>query len=220
MWIRIAALFLMAAMSPPADAATQGCSGWRRTTLPAPQLWPGSLDSHRAQIAELPNKTDVLQLGDSHAAIWPAELWQPLQIFSAGNPGDWIENLLWRLQAPEWHKLTPRNVVVAIGTNNLARGDCAFAIVEGVTTVLRRIQEIWPNARVIYIGIPMRGPRGSLRPEERAATNATLRQNAGVTFVDPDYILNCGGCFDSAEIAHLSANGYTALTAAIKPLIW
>ena len=219
MWTRIAAVFFLATISQAAVGAPRGCPGWGRTTTPAPHPWPGGAESHPALIAKLPQATDVLLLGDSHVAIWPADLWHPLRSFNAGYGGDWIENLLWRLHAPEWRSITPRNVVVSIGTNNLARGDCAFAIIEGITTVLRRVRTLWPETRVFYLGIPMRAPQGSLRTAERVAINATLRRGLIATLVDPDPVLKCAGCFESAEIVHLSGEGYVALTTAVRPLI-
>ena len=219
MWTRVAAAVLLLAMSLPAVAAPRGCLGRERTTNPSPNRWPMAVESHLAQLVALPATTDVLLLGDSHAANWPPQLWQPLRSFNAGNAGDWIENLLWRLRAPEWRRITPKNVVVSIGSNNLARGDCAFALTEGITTILRRVRTLWPEARVIYIGIPMRGPKGSLRPADRAAVNATVQRGSTTIPVDLDHILNCAGCFDSPEVVHLSGDGYAALAAGLKPLI-
>src|SRR5688572_19564041 len=105
----IVAILLMAALSLPALAGPRGCLGWGRTTNPAPHPWPGGVESHWAQMAKLPDETDILLLGDSHATLWPADLWQPLRAINAGQPGDWIENVLWRLGAPEWQKLKPQN---------------------------------------------------------------------------------------------------------------
>jgi len=217
-----AALLMVLHASTAGAGGRLVCPGWQRTTYPVQHPYSGGVAAHWTLLAAMPNAIDLLILGNSHAAGWPDDLWKPLRTFNAGVGGDLIENLLWRLRAPEWRKIAPRNVLVTIGSNNLARGDCSFAVVEGVAAVFRQVRELWPEAQVFFVGIPPRGLAGSLRATERAAINTTLRFSAAaanVKKVDPDAALGCRGCYETDQKVHISSEGYVALTSAIKPFV-
>ena len=173
---------------------------------------------HDQQLEKLPTTTDILLIGDSYAALWQSDVWGPLRTFNAGVGGASIEQVLWRVRDPKWRALTPKNVVLFIGSNNHARGDCAFAIIDGVSTILSRMISLWPNARFFVVGIPPPGPRDSLRPSERAIVNKLVEWRAsqqGVRYVGSDNLLE----YLSADEVHLGIGAYQALTSAIRPLL-
>lgn len=51
---------------------------------------------------------------------------------SAGISGDKTQNLLWRVRHGNYGSCKPDNVVIAIGVNNLLRGDAPEDVAEGI----------------------------------------------------------------------------------------
>jgi hypothetical protein len=127
-------LLVLTTLLPSSLAKAAGCAGTRKISKPVPYPVAGPAATHAQQLGEVPRAADVLLIGDSHASLWPADLWSPLQIVNTGIAGDLIEHVLWRLYDPRWRTLQPKNVVLFVGSNNLARGDCTFAILEGVAS--------------------------------------------------------------------------------------
>jgi hypothetical protein len=210
-WLFILAIILLPHRT---EAKDQGCSD-----IVEPKHFPLPWQSiHDQQLERLPSTVDVLLIGDSHAALWEAHLLSPRQIFNAGVGGALIEQVLWRVRDPKWQAVTPKNVVLFIGSNNHARGDCAVAIIDGISTLLSRVVRLWPDARVFVVGIPPRGPRGALRPSERVVINTFLKERVplqGATYVGTDDLIHHLGVGD----VHYNVEAYQALTSAIVSLL-
>ena len=207
-------ILILALLPHRADAKDQNCSQILEP-IHFPLPWRSI---HDQQIERLPSTVDILLIGDSHAALWAAALLSPRQSFNAGVGGALIEQVLWRLRDSRWQALTPKNVVLFIGANNHARGDCAFNIIEGISKILSRTLRLWPNARFFVVGIPPRGVAGAVRPSERAIINTLLEKRVsrqGATYVGTDELTEH---LDVGDV-HYKVEAYQALTSAIAPLL-
>ena len=125
---------------------------------------------------------DAVAVGDSITFGWPA---LPLQaalganrLAKLGVEGDTIQNLLWRLKAPEFSAWRPARVVVLIGTNNLTTQLPACAIAEGIRSLVKRIDRLWHKPTLYIVGILPRGPGFGFRAVDIAAINLSLKDLA------------------------------------------
>jgi lysophospholipase L1-like esterase len=179
---------------------------------------------------------DVLFLGDSITygwtgagrAAWEAHL-APLGAACHGIPGDRTEHLLWRLTHGELEGLSPKVVVVHVGTNNLKSGPVRQPpreVAEGVRAVVMEALSRCPSSRVLLVGILPRQPGYEWMAAAVAETNrllARLADGRRVRFADT------GGLFlDDAgnlradlmgDLLHPNARGYEAWARALAPLL-
>jgi len=204
---------LVAALASP-DMAKARCSSLE--PVPLPLQWQ---HLHHQQFEKLPHVTDVLLIGDSHAGHWPSELWSPLQVLNSGVAGIRIDHVLLRLRDPRWRTLTPRNVVLIVGSNNLALGDCGFRIIEGLSALLSRAAGLWPDARLFVVGIlPLKFQGSLLHPSERDIVNRILERHVsryGARYVGTDDLLK----HLIADEIHFGVEAYRALSSTVRPLL-
>ncbi len=174
-----------------------------------PQVRSGSLAAswlqrhqHNLAIATA-GGVDVLFLGDSITDYWTTVgklVWNreyaPLHAADFGIGGDTTQNVLWRIENGELNGLSPKVVVLAIGTNNLHQAE-PDEIAKGVWAIASNIHAQLPNAKILLLGIFPRGFNAAnpLREQVRE-TNALLAQLAdgstvqyldiGANFLAPD----------------------------------
>jgi lysophospholipase L1-like esterase len=180
--------------------------------------------------AGMPEGADLVLLGDSLAAGFPAAL-VPLpsaewRLVNLGLPGDRVQNTLWRLENVSSQHLRPRVAAVLLGTNNLGDGDPPDAIASGILAVLRRALHLWGGPRAILVTVPRRGEPPGFREADRLTLNGALANRAegetGVTVLNSDAVLTDGrGEAPShlADLLHLSEAGYARLGIALGPLL-
>jgi beta-glucosidase len=107
---------------------------------------------------------DVLFVGDSITEGWndQTELWAatfaPLGAANFGIGGDQTQHVLWRLQNGELDGLSPRVVVLLIGTNNTWQ-HTALEIAGATRRILRTIFDHAPESRVLLHAVFPRGAR-------------------------------------------------------------
>lgn len=114
---------------------------------------------------------EVLLLGDSITEGWDAapDIWNAhfaaYRTANFGISGDATQNLLWRITAGgELSGLSPRAVVLLIGTNNLDMyNDSPEDTARGVGAIVQALRKALPNSRVLLLGI---FPRGATRDTE------------------------------------------------------
>jgi len=122
------------------------------------------LARHQQKLAELKvikEPIELLFLGDSITHEWEAEgeqYWQQYfahrKAFNLGFAGDRTEHLLWRLQNGEIHNLSPKWIVLLIGTNNAGhRLDAPEDIAAGVQTILDELHHRLPTSKVLLMAI-------------------------------------------------------------------
>ena len=128
--------------------------GWRAG-------WAGMHDGFKARSAK--GGVDILALGDSIMQGWGdrvdafAKSIDPsLTGANYGIGGDSTRQLIWRIQHDELKGLSPKVVLVGIGTNNLyddVNGGSEDEIVRGVSEALSLLRKALPESRIILLSI-------------------------------------------------------------------
>jgi sialidase-1 len=208
---------------PEARTETTGKFGW----------WPAR---HAAKVAESKqNKARIVFLGDSITQGWETAgkaVWQerfaPRQAANYGFGGDSTQHVLWRVKNGEFDGITPKAVVLLIGTNNVRHGDFTpEQIAGGVRAVVDALGEKCPNAKVLVLGILPRGPDAADPLRRKCeAVNALLPAladgrrvhylNINSKLLQPDGSLSKE---ISPDLLHLSAKGYAIVADAIEPTL-
>lgn len=163
-------------------------------TLPSPPTQASTLKRLRALAAAVPEAADLVLLGDSLAAGWPAaDLPSDRSVFNFGLPGERMQNTLWRLETVQTAHLRPRNVVLLLGTNNLGDGDAPEAIAAGLGAVVAAISRVWSGPHILLLTIPRRGELPGFREADRLSLNQTLAERFATTdkveVIDADPVL-------------------------------
>ena len=186
---------------------------------------------HQAQCeALLANNSELVFIGDSITARWPAELLQ--EKFGAFRPvnlgigGDWIQNVLWRVQNGVLEKIRPKVIGLLIGANNITTGT-PDGIAQGIASLLKVIQEKAPTSKILLLGILPRGE--SIKEEinekirQTNAKLAMLADNSRVFYLDVgDKLVEQDGSI-SREVMpdklHVAAPGFARWMDAMKPTL-
>jgi lysophospholipase L1-like esterase len=176
---------------------------------------------------------DVLFLGDSITHGWEGQkAWKkyfaPLKAANFGIGGDQTGHVLWRLtEGGELNGLTPKVAVLMIGTNNSGR-DSAEQIAEGITLIIKTIQERSPTTKVLLLGIFPRGEKaGTAIRAKLAKVNSLIAKlddggktvkylDIGEKFLEPDGSLSKN---IMPDYLHLSPRGYEIWAEAITPTL-
>jgi lysophospholipase L1-like esterase len=180
--------------------------------IPVPRLELDDYDWYARHHAELEIqkkiKPQVVLIGDSITHDWGGSpngiivngptAWQhafgDMPVINLGFGWDRTQNVLWRLRQGECEGLTPKWVVLMIGTNNLtgtehARSNTPEEIVEGIDAIRNEIHKRSPDSRIILMAILPRGPKpdSPLRALIQT-TNRLLSQrfsnDSSVTYLD------------------------------------
>lgn len=158
-------------------AGRAGCGGSRNLAVWAiPQRARPWSERHEAKVAETRQRAgqvDLLLVGDSitqnyeqadanpylnFRPIWD-ELFAPHRAMNLGFNGDRTYNVLWRLQHGEADGLTPKDIVLLIGTNNLnpsrfePQAESAEQVSAGVMAIVETLHRMMPEARVLVLSI-------------------------------------------------------------------
>jgi len=141
-------------------------------------------------------KVNLLFIGDSITHSWETkgkQVWDEFygkrNAFNLGFSGDRTEQVLWRLQHGEVDGLSPKLVVMMIGTNNTGhRQDPAKETTAGIAAILAELKTRLPKAKVLLLAI---FPRGATKTEPLRQLNAeingkleSLADNQRVYFLD------------------------------------
>ncbi|HEX4486390.1 MAG TPA: GDSL-type esterase/lipase family protein [Terriglobales bacterium] len=180
--------------------------------IPVPRLEMDDYDWYARHHAELEIqkkvKPQVVLIGDSITHFWGGSpnailvngptAWQrvfaDMPAINMGFGWDRTQNVLWRLRQGEFEGLTPKWVVLMIGTNNFtgtenARSNTPEEIVEGMDAICREIRKRSPESHIILMAILPRGqaPNSPLRAPIQK-TNQLLSQrfsnDSSVTYLD------------------------------------
>jgi lysophospholipase L1-like esterase len=180
---------------------------------------------------------DLLFLGDSITELWGSngkEVWAhyygKLNAANFGISGDQTQHVLWRIENGELDGISPKVVVLMIGTNNLTRYP-ADIIVKADKLIVQRIHEKLPNTKVLLLGIFPRGPDPKIHSTAfyRAkikivnAELATFEDGDKTRYLDiGDKFLNDDGSLPRPimpDFLHPSAAGYQLWADAMAPLL-
>ncbi|MGI8601932.1 MAG: platelet-activating factor acetylhydrolase IB subunit [Verrucomicrobiales bacterium] len=151
---------LAAAETPPANVTPEQIA-----TTPAPrndEQWWVQRHQQRVDLTQR-GGVDLAFLGDSITQGWEDQgkpVWEkfyaPRKSANFGFSGDRTEHVLWRLDNGELVGLTPKLIVMMIGTNNLGHPvarQTPQSTAVGVKAILAKLREKLPNSRILLIGI-------------------------------------------------------------------
>jgi len=160
-------------------------------------------------------KPQIVLIGDSITMRWggPPDKgklrpsWQAafggIPTLNLGFGFDLTQNVLWRLDHGEFDNLSPKTVVILIGTNNMtgapgSKATTPAQTVEGIMAIITRVQAKSPRSKIIVTAVLPRGelPANPFRPKI-AEINATLAKalaakpeikliDIGASFLQPD----------------------------------
>lgn len=215
--------------------------------IPVPRLEHDSYDWYERHHAELglarSIRPKIVMIGDSITHFWAGppvstrrngpnawrRLFRRTSVLNLGFGWDRTQNVLWRLRQGELRGLSPRTVIINIGTNNLtgtanARANTPAEVVEGIAAIVREVRRQTPASRIIVMAI---FPRGHLQTDPYrqpiAETNRLLARrfghdqtlcflDIGTRFLNPNGALRSGIMPDGT---HPSEAGYKIWASAL-----
>lgn len=195
---------------------------------------------HQAATALMKERQpEIVMLGDSITHFWGgeplggrrtgAEVWDKFfagrRVVNLGYGWDRTENVLWRLTHGEFDNVTPRVVVVMIGTNNVTL-NTPDEISSGIAAICAEIHRRSPKTRILLLGIFPRGERPDANRRTIDEINqriAKLDGHDGITYLDigrkflsEDETISKDVMYD---FLHPSAKGYEIWAAAMGPTL-
>jgi len=228
-WLGGLALALALGVSAPMALSR----GEGATTRPVPR--EGSwikLHAHFLERARSSEGIDLLFLGDSITQGWGNNtVWQryygPRNAANFGIGGDRTEHVLWRIQNGEIDGISPKVVVLMIGTNN-SGSNSAGEIAGGIKAIVTTLREKLPRTKVLLLGVFPRGerPDNPIRAKLAAVNEiiATLDDGENVKYLDiGERFLHDDGTLSREimpDFLHLSRKGYRIWADAIEPTLW
>jgi lysophospholipase L1-like esterase len=189
-------------------------------------------------------KPEIVLIGDSITHFWGGEpdgegiagrrtapeVWDRAfagrSVVNLGYGWDRTENVLWRLQNGEFEGVSPKVVVIMIGTNNVTL-NTPDEIAAGVTAIVDQVHQRSGTSRILLLGI---FPRGAT-PDKNRATIATLNErlaklhdrwglvtylDIGDKFLEADKSISKDVMYD---FLHPSAKGYEIWREAMAPVL-
>lgn len=180
-------------------------------------------------------QAELVFLGNSITQGWEdagSEVWDEYygdrSAANFGISGDRTEHVLWRLENGNFEGLSPRLVVIMIGTNNIGhRSSTPQQAADGVRAIIQKLHTKMPEAKLLLLGVFPRGekPDDDLR-KQAAEINRQIKELAdldhvyyadiGATFLEEDGTLSQDVMPD---FLHLSAEGYRRWAKAIEPRV-
>ena len=182
-------------------------------------------------------RPDIVMLGDSITHFWGGEpvggrrtgvaewdrFFAGRTVVNLGYGWDRTENVLWRLQNGEFEGVTPKVVVLMIGTNNM-QINTVDEIAAGVEAICSTIHARSASTKILLLAI---FPRGQKPDAIRAKVDDVNRRLArlddrddvtfldiGAKFLEPDGSISVEVMYD---YLHPSAKGYAIWSAAMAP---
>jgi lysophospholipase L1-like esterase len=180
---------------------------------------------------------DIVMLGDSITHFWGGEpvggrrtgvdewdrFFAGRRVVNLGYGWDRTENVLWRLTHGEFEHVSPKLVVVMIGTNNIDL-NTPDEIAAGVTAICAELHRRSPATQILLLGIFPRGAHPDATRAKVADVNQRLAGLDGrdaVTYLDvSDAFVESDGSITTAvmyDFLHPTALGYQRWTAAMEP---
>lgn len=147
---------------------------------------------------------------------------------SAGISGDRTENLLWRIHHENYHLSNPKNVVIAIGINNLLSGkNSPEDTAEGIFVVAKEARKKFSQSNIILMGLLPSGRKADdpirIKCDKIHKILAT-KKFKGVNYINPTswFTDEKGTIKDglySGDYIHLAESGYQVWAEKIAQLM-
>jgi lysophospholipase L1-like esterase len=178
-------------------------------------------------------KIDLLFLGDSITEGWGQNaVWQksygPLNAANFGIGGDTTENVLWRIQNGEIEGISPKVIVLLIGTNNFGlEGHQPDGVAKGIATIVQSLRKKLPSSKVLLLAIFPRDEKPGTESRNRIKKVndqiAPLDDRKNVRYLDiGPKLANPDGTLSKdimPDFLHLSEKGYQIWADAMDPLL-
>ncbi len=211
-----------------------GCKARATPNYPAttPAFHQGTEQRHeRCNAISKEGKAQLVFLGDSITQGWEGEgkdAWKTyFERYNAANfgiSGDRTEHVLWRLDNGNFDGLSPKLIVLMIGTNNTgARQDPPEQTAAGIEAIVQRLRVKCPKAKILLLAI---FPRGANKDDALRLINDKINallpklSNSQVRFRDiGGEFLTAGGELSRdvmPDLLHLSSKGYELWAKAIE----
>ena len=176
---------------------------------------------------------DLIFLGDSITQGWGNNaVWQKYygaqKAVNFGIGGDTTQNVLWRVANGEVDGLSPKVVVLLIGTNNFGlNGDSVDGVAKGVTAVVQMLRKKLPKTKVMLLGVFPRDEKpktdGRLKISKLNEQLARLEDHKSVRYLDlgPKFLQADGSISKEImpDFLHLSEKGYSIWAESMDPLL-
>lgn len=185
-------------------------------------------------------KPQILFIGDSITHFFGGEQFDKYalrgpqtwgEFYAPRNPGnlgfgwDKTENVLWRLQHGAVDGISPKLVVMMIGTNN--SGNCSAPdIADGIKAIVLELEKHLPQSKILLLGIFPRGEKPNPAREKIAEINQIIAKLDGahhVTFLDIGAkFLTPEGLITKdimPDFLHPNEKGYRIWAEAIEPTV-
>lgn len=228
----------------PAHVALHACPDYKTVSVTPGMLnewWSIDwwLPRHEQKLADAKaiaakgGKIDLLFIGDSITQGWEKEgapVWQDnyatRNAFAIGFGGDRTENVLWRLQHGAVENMSPKLVVMMIGTNNTGhRHENPATTAAGIKTLLAELQQRLPESKILLLAVFPRDeqPDGKLR-QINNGVNAIIKNyadNKRIFFADINSVfLTSDGVLPKEimpDLLHPNEKGYRLWAEALEP---
>ncbi|XP_046383935.1 platelet-activating factor acetylhydrolase IB subunit alpha1 [Ischnura elegans] len=177
------------------------------------------MSMHKRFLAETMEKEpEILFIGDSlithlsHTNAWN-RWFAPMHALCFGIGGDQTQHVLWRVQNGELEGISPKIVVVLVGTNN--HGHNPEQIAEGILEIVKVIRQKQPQAQVVVCSLLPRGQFPNHLRERNIRVNQILKE--GISDLSDCHLVDSSEGFVQPlddSISHLDMYDYLHLTEA------
>ena len=198
------------------------------------EWWHARHEAKLREVSENGKKIDLVFLGDSitqglenpGASKIVSGTFPGSTILNLGYNADKTENVLWRLRNGEIDGISPKAVVVMIGTNNTGhRKDPPEVTAQAIKVILDDIKSKLPDSKIVLLSIFPRGanPSDPLRQlnEKVNGQLPTLADGKTIFHLDLNAaFLNENGDLSQAimpDLLHPSDKGYEVWMKSLKP---
>ena len=203
-----------------------------------PKFW---MERHERYLQEAKQGPyDLVFLGDSITDFWHdkgSNVWNryyaPRRALNLGIRGDLTQHVLWRIENGELDGLSPKALVLLIGTNNNGRNktnspprNTPAEAIEGVARVVKEVRAKLPQTKILLLAIfPREDPTGPPSENIRETNEgiAKLADGRMVTFLDinANFVDKDGRLLDGVmpDRLHPGEQGYEIWAKAMEPTL-
>jgi lysophospholipase L1-like esterase len=211
--------------------------------IPAPRDFPTNwMARHEENVAMAKRGgVDILFLGDSITDGWHWDtggrrIWEktfaPRHAANFGIGYDRIQNVLWRVENGELEGISPKVVVLLIGTNNTGNEDdgkprnTTPEIIAGISNLVQRMEVHLPQTKIILFAMFPRGEKKDdpIREQVKAVNVGIAKlANEKIKFMDiGDKFLATDGTLPRGmfpDLLHPNEKGYQIWADALVPAL-
>lgn len=192
------------------------------------------MDRHNVILERnMKRNADLIFIGNSLTQRWESngkEVWEKYysnrNALNMGFDGDGTQHVLWRIDHGEIDGLSPKVVVLLIGSNHV-NGYKIEEISDGIKAIVCRIRTKLPETKILVLGILPRGDataaaayrlnKASEEASRMADNKYIFYLNCSEKFLDKDG--NISKTLMVEDGVHLTVEGYRLLAGQLEPLI-